>query len=40
MEWFLITLIMAIASVVGVFIFIPLVSANAFWILTDLQGSN
>ena len=30
--WFLISLIMAVASVVGVFIFLPLISANAFWI--------
>ena len=30
--WLLISLMMAIASVVGVFIFLPLISANAFWI--------
>jgi hypothetical protein len=30
--WFAISLMMAIASVVGVFIFIPLVSAHVFWI--------
>jgi len=29
---FLISLMMAIASIIGVFIFIPFVSANAFWI--------
>jgi hypothetical protein len=30
--WFAISLMMAIASVVGIFIFIPLISAYAFWI--------
>jgi hypothetical protein len=30
--WFAVSLMMAIASVVGVFIFIPLGSAHAFWI--------
>jgi hypothetical protein len=29
--WFAVSLMMAIASVVGVFVFIPLVSAYAFW---------
>lgn len=31
--WFALSLMMAIAAVVGVFIFIPFVSAYAFWIM-------
>jgi hypothetical protein len=30
--FFALSLIMAVASIVGVFVFIPLVSAYAFWI--------
>jgi len=31
--WFLLSLIMAISSVVSVFVFIPFVSAYAFWVV-------
>ena len=33
--WFALSLMMAIASVVGVFVFIPIVSAYAFWMIVS-----
>jgi hypothetical protein len=30
--WFMLSLIMVMASIVSVFIFIPVVSANAIWV--------